>query len=179
MAAQQQQAGPTFESHNDFRHYYVQRLYTLDSVMCIVMAISRKILRQTELDFLQFVASYEEKQQKNAQLSASNDSLRCNLDRAHHAINTLESQLYAGDSSDSCSRSCCNESSELNETLRLVEQLESDIVQLEESKLRMQVEHEQDMNNVIQAYEGVVSEARVGPVQEKTESIELDVKSNR
>lgn len=176
MAAQQQQS--TFESHIDFRHHYIQRLYTLDSVLCIAMAISRRILRNTELDFLQFVAFYEEERQKNAQLSASNDSLRHSLDRAHHAINTLESQLYADDSNDSCSHSCCSELSELNETLRLVERLENDIVQLEESKLCMQVKHDEEMDNVIQAYEGMLSGARVGPDHEKTENIGLDVKFN-
>ena len=42
----------------------------------------------------------------------------------------------------------------------------------------MQVEHDKEMENVIQAYEGVLFEAQGGPVQKKTKSIKLDVKSN-
>jgi hypothetical protein len=146
--------------------------------MCVAMEISRKILHQNELDFLQFLSSYETEQQKNEQLSASNDLLHHHLDCAQQAITTLESQLSGDDSSDSCGHSCCNDSSELDETLRLVERLESDIVQLEESKLRMQIEHDEEMENVIQAYEGVLSEVRGRPDQEKTESVESDIKPN-
>jgi hypothetical protein len=140
--------------------------------------ISRKILRQTKDDFLLFMASSEEERQKNEHLHASNDFLRHKLDCAQHAINGLEAQLYAVDGNESFVLPCSQNLPKLEDILRLVERLERKIIQLEESKLHMQVEHEMEMENVIRVYKGLLSEARPLPAAESMQPIEVDAESN-
>lgn len=133
-----------------------------------------------EQDFLQCLAAYEKELQKNEQLYASNDILRHNLDRAQQAINTLESQIHADDENgcNSCSSSSCRASHELGETLRLVELLETNVFQLEEDKLRMEIEHQQEMEEVIQTYKGPSSGPGDFPIQGKTEIIDPETRCN-
>jgi hypothetical protein len=132
--------------------------------------ISRKIIRQTEQDFFQLMVSSEEERRQNEHLHASNELFRHNLDRAEHVIENLESQLHAIDGGDSYVRACPIGLFQLEETLRLVERLQS--------KLRMQIEHDREMENVIPVYKEVFSEGRPLPDSETTQSIEMGAESN-
>jgi hypothetical protein len=74
------------------------------------------------------------------------NALRVELESANQIINRLDSQLYENGPGEFDRHM----TTELDETHRLVEQLENEVFQLKRDKLQMQLEHDQDIDSILQ-----------------------------
>ncbi len=110
----------------------------------MALNMAQKAKKQAQLENQTCDAAFQQNAITTHQLYTTNQTLLQSLKTANSTINTLDCQLYR----NTTGQFDQHMSTELDETFRLVEQLENEVLHLKSEKLRMQVEHDHEIETL-------------------------------